>query len=98
LFEDLNAPEGPPPAYTENLRDPVVLNRKLDELEQIIKIKNKGSLLVQPYTLPGQIDAVRLLYNAMTADELTARETGPVVPVHPNLGKYQPLANCPAMF
>ncbi|KAL3444658.1 hypothetical protein BJX65DRAFT_169482 [Aspergillus insuetus] len=85
VFEDLNSPEGPPPAYTENLRDPVVLNRKLDELEQIIKIKNKGSLLVQPYTLPGQIDAVRLLYNAMTADELTARETGPVVPVHPNL-------------
>ncbi|KAL2812474.1 hypothetical protein BJX63DRAFT_241868 [Aspergillus granulosus] len=87
LFEDLNPPEGPPPAYTENLRDPVVLNRKLNELEQMIKVKNKGSLLVQPYTLPGQIDAVRLLYNAMTANELTARETGTVVPVHPNLGK-----------
>ncbi|KAL4932031.1 uncharacterized protein BDV17DRAFT_254769 [Aspergillus undulatus] len=86
LFDDLSPPDGPPPAYTENLRDPVVLNRKLDELEQILKIKNKGSLLVQPYTLPGQIDAVRLLYNAMTANELTARETGSVDPVHPNLG------------
>ncbi|KAL4789305.1 hypothetical protein BDV19DRAFT_374338 [Aspergillus venezuelensis] len=86
LLEDLSPPDGPPPAYTENLRDPVVLNRKLDELEGILKIKNKGSLLVQPYTLPGQIDAVRLLYNSMTANELTARETGSVVPVHPNLG------------
>ncbi|KAL4913753.1 hypothetical protein BDW62DRAFT_157728 [Aspergillus aurantiobrunneus] len=87
LFEDLNPPEGPPPAYTENLTDPVVLNRKLSELEQVLKIRNRGSLLIQPYTLPGQIDAVRLLYNAMTANKLTARETGPVIPVHPNLAE-----------
>ncbi|KAL4953862.1 hypothetical protein BDW69DRAFT_149006 [Aspergillus filifer] len=83
LFEGLSPPDGPPPAYTEHLRDPVVLSRKFDELEEILRIKNKGSLLVQPYTLPGQIDAVRLLYSSMTADELTARETGSVVPVHP---------------
>lgn len=87
LINSLDVPEGPPPAYTENLRDPTVLTRKLTEIEQMLAAKNKGSLIISPYTQVGNIDAVRLLYRGMTQLELTARELETPTYINPNFGR-----------
>ncbi len=88
-----NIPTDAPPAYTPNLRDPAQLRRQLDELDASLKEKNKGALTISPYTLPGSIDAIRLLYIGLTTLDLTAREYGTPTYLHPNFRKLEsPLA------
>ena len=79
-------PQDDPPAYTENLRDPVVLNRRMDELENNLALKKKGSLGIRAYTAPGSIDAIKLVYVGLTAAQLTARELGTRTHIHPTFG------------
>jgi hypothetical protein len=69
------------------LRDPAQLRRQLDEFDASLKQKNKGALSISPYTLPGSIDAVRLLYIGLTTLDLTAREYGTPIYLHPNFSK-----------
>jgi len=93
-FNDLidlsdNIPTDAPPAYTPNLRDPAQLRRQLDELDASLKEKNKGALSISPYTLPGSIDAIRLLYIGLTTLDLTAREYGTPTYLHPNFRKLE---------
>lgn len=64
-----------------------MVEQKIRELEQALKVKNKGSLSIRPYTTAGSIDAIRLLYVGMTQNELTGRELGTPTYLHPNFGE-----------
>jgi hypothetical protein len=88
-----NLPSNAPPAYSRNLSDPAQLQRQLDELEDALRQKTKGSLYILPYTLPGSIDAIRLLYIGLTQLDLTSREYGTPTYLHPKLSESElPLA------
>ena len=84
-----SSPSDAPPAYTPNLSDPAQLRRQLDELGVELKRKNKGGLSVSPYTLPGSIDAIRLLYTGLTQLDLTPREYGTPTYLHPNFSESE---------
>ncbi|EEP77420.1 predicted protein [Uncinocarpus reesii 1704] len=88
-FNDLidwaeNTPSESPPAYSRNLRDPAQLQRQMDDLNVALRQKNKGALSISPYTLPGNIDAIRLLYIGLVQADLTAREYGTPTFLHPS--------------
>jgi hypothetical protein len=84
----------PPPGYSPNITssDPSVrtlsLTTRLTQLTTSLASKTKGSLTIRPYTAPGGIDAVRLLYVGMTILELTDRELGTLTFLHPSFCKY----------
>jgi hypothetical protein len=86
LFDDV--PQEPPPGYSAspghnaNL-SAAEIGRRIVQLEQNLAIKSKGSLVVRPYTLPGDIDAITLMYAGMTQAELTQRELPNPTYVHP---------------
>lgn len=84
-----NPPSNAPPAYSRNLGDPAQLQRQLDELEDALRQKTKGSLYILPYTLPGSIDAIRLLYIGLTQLDLTSREHGTPTYLHPNFSESE---------
>jgi hypothetical protein len=90
LTDDI--PSEPPPDYTPSSQQQATitaaeLNAKLNELEIIIAAKNKGKLMVRPYTGAQQIDAVQLLYVGLTAAQLTTREIPTVTYLHPTHSK-----------
>jgi hypothetical protein len=84
------APEAPPryePAI--NHTDPTVrvlsqqaVTAQLTHLETTLAVKNKGSVLIRPYTAAGYIDAIQLVYVGMTQLELTPRELGTPTYLH----------------
>jgi hypothetical protein len=75
------------PAYTEDLGDPATYDQRLTDLETSLASKNKGGLSIRPYTLPGNIDAIQLVYVGLTQLELTPRELGTPSYLHPSFGK-----------
>ena len=83
-----------PPGYSPNIAssDPSVrtlsLTTRLTQMMTSLASKTKGSLTIRPYTAPGSIDAVRLLYVGMTTLELTDRELGTLAFLHPSFCKY----------
>ncbi|KAH8589023.1 hypothetical protein B0O99DRAFT_582254 [Bisporella sp. PMI_857] len=88
----LGNPADAPPGYTPSLNnaDPAVralsqqaLQVQLTELQNKLKISNKGALSIRPYTAAGNIDCLRLFYLGMTQLELTARELSTPVYLHP---------------
>jgi hypothetical protein len=90
LFGD---PADAPPGYTPsfNNADPAVralsqqsLLTQLTELENMLKTRNKGALSIRPYTATGNIDCIGLFYLGMTQLELTARELGTPIDLHPS--------------
>ncbi|EER22999.1 hypothetical protein D8B26_004292 [Coccidioides posadasii str. Silveira] len=88
-FNDLlnwaeNTPSEAPPAYSRNLSDPAQLQRQMDELTVALRQKNKGALSISPYTLSGNIDAIRLLYMGLAQADLTPREYGAPTYLHPS--------------
>lgn len=56
----------------------------MEELNVILRQKNKGALSISPYTLPGNVDAIRLLYIGLAQTDLTAREYGIPTYLHPS--------------
>ncbi len=87
LTEDI--PSEPPPDYTpsghpqQTTITTAELNAKLNELEIIIAARNKGKLMVRPYTGAQQIDSVQLLYVGLTSAQLTTREIPTITYLHP---------------
>lgn len=96
LFDDI--PLEPPPGYSasggsrSNLTAAQIQER-ITQLEQSLTVKTKGSLAIRPYTLPGNIDAVLLMYTGMARAELTQREIPTPTYLHPALGKEMPLSS-----
>lgn len=60
----------------------------MEELNAILRQKNKGALSISPYTLPGNIDALRLLYIGLAQTDLTAREYGIPSYLHPSHSQF----------
>jgi hypothetical protein len=71
------------------------IGRRIAQLEHSLAIKTRGCLTIRAYTLPGNIDAVMLMYVGMTQAELTQREVPNPTYLHPVYGK---LSQEPCMF
>ena len=85
--EDLIDLTEPPPGYTPSANPNISLQAlmtQLTTLETSLAARNKGSLSLRPYTSTGGIDAVQLLYAGMTQIELTSRELGTPIYLHPS--------------
>lgn len=83
LFGDLS-PDSPPLPYTENFRDPVVLDQKIKALRQNLEVRNKGCLGILPYKVAGGVNVIRLAYFGMAEDELTPSMLGTPTYLHPS--------------
>jgi hypothetical protein len=92
-----------PPGYTPDFNnpDPTVralsqeaLTTQLEQLQTILATRNKGSVSVRPYTAPGSIDAVKLVYVGMTTLELTSRELGTPTYLHPSFSLLESFCIC----
>lgn len=72
----------PPPQPRINAQD---IERKILDIERLMATKNKGQLVIKPYTSTLQIDAIQLTYAGLTTFEL------PVSPaptyIHPTFSK-----------
>jgi len=96
LLGPADTPTDAPPGYTPspNSPEPTMpamseqeLGTRLGQLQRSLVAKNKGSLSIRPYTMTGKIDAVQLLYVGMTQLELTSRELGIPIYLHPTFRK-----------
>jgi hypothetical protein len=89
ITEDI--PTEPPPDYTPGSNPPpqaramqaAELNARLTQLETTLAVKNKGRLMIRPYTAAQQIDSVQLLYVGLTREQLTTREVPLPSYIHP---------------
>jgi hypothetical protein len=90
--------EPAPPEYTPDAANPdpairtlsqQTLRSQLSQLQTTIATRNRGSISVKPYTAPGSIDAVLLVYVGMTQFELTARELGTPAYQHASFGALE---------
>jgi hypothetical protein len=92
LLSPADTPTDAPPSYTPSANSPEPtmptiseqeLGTRLGQLQRSLAAKNKGSLSIRPYTITGKIDAIQLLYVGMTQLELTSRELGTPIYLHP---------------
>jgi hypothetical protein len=94
-FTAEDIPSDPPPDYTPlgNSPQPTItiaeLNAKMKQLEIVLAGKNRGKLMLRPYTNGQKIDTVQLLYIGLTATQLTTREIPTVTYLHPTHGRLR---------
>ena len=97
LAADLNASEMPP-GYSPNLSHPDAtvrllslddINRRLDELEEMLKIRNKGSFRIESLSVSGGYNSIAIFYVGCTLAEIANVDMGRCALDHPAFGKSQ---------
>src|SRR5687767_15075587 len=81
-------PQEPPPGYVASSGPNVNLTaaqieQRIVQLERSLVTKTRGSLNIRPYTLPGNIDAILLMYVGMMQRDITQRELPTPTYLHP---------------
>ncbi|KAL9036918.1 MAG: hypothetical protein Q9214_005926, partial [Letrouitia sp. 1 TL-2023] len=84
LINLTETPNDHPPPYSPATMTRSQIEERLRQLEIALTAKKKGSLALRPFTSANSVDAVQLIYIGLTILELTNRELGIPVYLHPS--------------